>query len=66
MSFTMKMKQGFWHVTHRAPRSGEDSYGRFKYVQDATDAIEKVQDLENTFCATPQRVFDNQLAVYPL
>ena len=64
MSFTMKMNQGFWHVTHTAAGHDEASYGRFKYVQDATDAIEKVQDLENTFRATPQRVFDNQLAVY--
>ena len=64
MSFTMKMNQGFWHVTHRAPRSGEDSYGRFKYLQDATDAIAKVEDLENQYRGTPQRVFDNQLAVY--
>lgn len=64
MNFTMKMEQGFWHVTHRAPRCSDESYGRFKYVQDATDAIEKVQDLENTFRAAPQRVFDNQLAFY--
>ncbi len=64
MSYTLKMSQGFWHVTHTAAGHSAESYGRFKYVQDATDAIEKVQDLENTFRATPQRVFDNQLAVY--
>ena len=64
MSYTIKMKQGFWHVTHTAAGHNEESYGLFKYVQDATDAIEKVQDLENTFRATPQSVFDNQLAVY--
>tara|TARA_A100001391_G_C5040488_1_gene270745 strand:- start:120 stop:917 length:798 start_codon:yes stop_codon:yes gene_type:complete len=60
----MKMSQGFWHVTHTAIGHIKVSYGRFKYLQDATDAIAKVEDLENQYRGTSQRIFDNQLAVY--
>lgn len=62
--FTLVRREGMWHVRHTARGHSCESYGLFKYYQDACDAIERVEDLENTFRSTPQSVFDNQLAFY--